>query len=70
MKIELFYPYKETILRCINSSITPEQLQVCYDLIERFEERFRGVVSIEQLNEASVELYGVYQQRTDGISII
>ena len=70
MKKDLFIPYKETIHRCISSSVTPEQLQVCFDLIERFEERFRGVVTIEELNNATTELYDAYTGKMDAKSII
>lgn len=70
MKRELFIPYKDTILRCIASCITPEQFHVCYDLMERFEERFRGVVTVEELNEASIELHSAYQMKKEPLTII
>lgn len=65
MKRELFIPYKDTITRCILSSITPEQLQVCWDIIERFGEKFRGVMTIDELNEAIIDLKNTYQLKLD-----
>lgn len=70
MKRELFHPYRDFLLRIIKSVETPEQQQVCYDMIERFLERFRGILSIPEYNQAEMDLMEAYQGKADLITII
>lgn len=64
MTQELFKPYQEVIKRCIDSSTTPEHFKVCFELIESFEQKFKGVVKYDELNDATTMLYNTYTDKT------
>jgi hypothetical protein len=70
MKKDMFLPYREFLRRIILSVETPEQLKICYDMIDRFIEVFKLSVGISELNEAQGELYDAYQLKNDTITII
>jgi hypothetical protein len=70
MKKDMFLPYREFLRRIILSVETPEQLKICYDMIDRFIEVFKLSVGISELNEAQCELYDAYQLKNDTITII
>lgn len=62
MKKELFQPYKTMILKCMDSCVNNEQLQVCHDMMQRFSEQFKQSVPPGELNEAMDELSAAYLQ--------
>ncbi len=69
MRRELFIPYKDFLLRVIDSVITKEQLIVVYDMMDRFTECFKLCVPLVDLHNASGELMHRYQLRSDEIAM-
>lgn len=63
-----FIPYKELIIKCINSSSTNEHLHVCADLFNRFTEQFKLVVTYDELAEACNEIDINYRQMAHQLS--
>ena len=63
MKKELFLPYKQMILRCIESCISYEQVIVSYDMMQRFNEQFFFSVGDRERITALDELSGAYLQK-------
>jgi len=63
MKKELFNPYKEMILRCIDSCINNEQLIVCHDMMDRFNEQFMHSADAKERASALDELSSHYLQK-------
>jgi hypothetical protein len=68
MKKELFNPYKEMIIRCIDSCINYEQMQVCFDMMDRFKEQFT-YHDARELQQAMDELSTNYLQKTAELGI-
>jgi hypothetical protein len=58
-----FIPYKEMIARCIESCISQEQLFVCQDMIDRFNEQFQYCIDTRRRAEALDELSNRYRQK-------
>lgn len=63
MKRELFEVYKERLLKWIESSITPEHLVVCHDVMDRFNEQFKYSIDAKLLSDAMDELSAAYLQK-------
>jgi hypothetical protein len=63
MKKELFIPYKEMIIRCIESCVLPDQLWVCHDMIQRFMEQFIFCIDASERYNASEELVNRWLQK-------
>ena len=64
MKKEHFHPYKELLLRSINSCVTPEQLFCCHDMADRFKEVFIYHVPQHEMNAALDEISSAYLQKS------
>ncbi|MGQ0738391.1 MAG: hypothetical protein ACT4OJ_04960 [Bacteroidota bacterium] len=59
-----FTPYKEVIIRSINSCTATEQLWCCHDMIDRFKECFFNFTGLRQaLEQAAEELTAHYLQK-------
>lgn len=69
MKKELFHPYKEMIHRCIESCVNYEQLQVCFDMMDRFKEQFTYSAEAQLMHQAMDELSTAYLQKQAEIGI-
>lgn len=63
MKKELFQPYKEMILRCIDSCINTDQLFICHDMMDRFNEQFAHSIELRDRVAALDELSNMYLQK-------
>ena len=63
MKKELFQPYKEMILRCIESCISTDQLFICHDMMDRFNEQFMHSTESRERAIALDELSSAYLQK-------
>jgi hypothetical protein len=70
MKRELFIPYKLFLLRIIRSAETKDQLIVCHNMIDRYCEVFRGMVTPFDLNDANIELMNALQAMHNSETII
>lgn len=69
MKRELFTPYKEMILRCIESCVNNDQLIICHDMIDRFNEQFMHSVDYRERTDAIDELSALYLQKQAELSV-
>lgn len=63
MKDDLFCPYKEMILRCIDSCINTDQLKVCHDMMDRFNELFKYSMPHDQFSCELDQLSDAYLQK-------
>lgn len=68
MNPHLFNPYREMIVRCISSCINYEQLQVCFDMMDRFKEQF-AYHDARELHQAMDELSANYLQKQAELGI-
>jgi hypothetical protein len=63
MRKELFLPYKEMILRCIESCESADQLTVCGDMMDRFNEQFMYCADPKERALALDELSAAFLQK-------
>lgn len=63
MKKELLTPYKNMIMRCIESCVNPDQLAVCHDMMDRISEQFMHCADAKDLSAALDELSASYLQK-------
>ncbi len=57
--------YKDLIVRSINSCITPDQLNVCYDFILLFNLQFKGWIKQTEFRPHLEELYDAYNKQAE-----
>lgn len=70
MLIEHFKPYKELILRSINSCIRNDQLFCCHDMIDRFKEAFKfHPLPVQERDQAEQELQDAYLSKQTELHI-
>ncbi len=70
MLAEHFTPYKEVIIRSINSCLHPVQLFCCHDMIDRFKEVFKFHQVDEALRaDAYGEIENTYLQKSHELHI-
>ena len=69
MKKEHFNPYKDMIIRCIDSCVNPDQLVVCHDMMDRFNEQFTYSVTPKERADALDELSGSYLQKQAELAV-
>jgi hypothetical protein len=55
--------YKQMILRCIETSATPDDIMVCQDLINLFSDRFKPLLKYEEFVTHSMDLYSACEAR-------
>lgn len=63
-----FIPYKQVIIRSINSCITTEQLQCCFDMVGHFKEVFK-FHDIPNKDEVYDEIANHYLQKQSELHI-
>jgi hypothetical protein len=63
MKKELFKVYLGMIINNINSSETQEQLLVCFNMMENFENCFISIMPEVEVKAASATIYNTYRDR-------
>jgi hypothetical protein len=69
MKKELFQPYKEMLIRCIDSCVNPDHLTICHDMMDRFNEQFMHSVEAKERAAALDELSSAYLQKQFEIAV-
>lgn len=69
MKKELFIPYKEMIVRCIDSCVNPDQLAICQDMMSRLHEQFMHCIGHKERNEVTDELCSRWLQKQAELSV-
>ncbi len=69
MTIKHFPIYKETILKSIDSCITKEQLQCCWDMRERFADLFKYILPHPNVKQAVNEIEIAYENKEAKLEI-
>lgn len=67
--IHLLPTYKELITKCIESSVTPAQLLVCFDFIELFQLRFKPIIDEDVYLQQVNDLLKSYENKQQSVLI-
>lgn len=65
-----FNPYKEVIESSIKSCLNTNQLNCCWDMIERFKEVFMPHKTPKEISLAANELYELYSYKSRQLLIL